>query len=902
MKNLKRVLSMMLVVIMIIGVMATASAVTYTDGKSITYKAAVSMLSELGVLKGMPDGSYAPTAKVTRAQAAKMVCVILNKGLDTPELFVGKQSFSDVPASHWAYGYISFGANLDILAGQGAGKFNPEGNVTGQELAKIMLVAMGYDAATEGFTGLNWALNVNVKAATNGLYAGLENFNPKAELTREQAAQIIYNALFAEWMVEYDYNIYTGVGKAYFTNHTLAGYAFGVVALKGVVVANQYADLDDAGTCDEGETALAYNVEWSNTLLDYTWDEVIVPVGTTLDDLGLTVTAYVKLKPGTGTATVAPVVAKVYGSVVPSEKNIVETYDVVAAGVARYGNWVTDSTLATSKKDRVVTQLQVNYENLKGAAALQFLAGQVGGVAANGGLKAGNIVRFVQNELGINFAFVTDYSIAKVGAISAAKEQMTFSVDKAGSTLNVIPVKAIDFEAIVGYEDLAVNDYVLIRNIDGTYFVDALTKITDKITAATKVNSLTSYTIADTKYRQSDYTLNPVSVTAGAVDSYVYNNFLFKTVATPVLPHYAVVTGAAVKGADKLEENGTFSVLVNVLYEDGTKTTGGLKLSAASSTSYIDKVDGTSYLAINGFNTLNTNAGLDAVQGWIDTYLTNHLFTYALTATGIRLTAVGDPLTDATHPRGDANIYSAGTKTSVVVNSTTFFFYKTVPTATAPSVWAVTKGAGIAVATASPTEYFFNPNATGTGARVAGAVAFDGQGTGGATGKTVYGLVTKAETIDPYYGLLSYIQINGVDENLYVDLNSSSLLTFIQVWGQPENVVGQVVAVTDSSDGKKIISAAPGFVEADFVSVSDETVTFTTTVGGVANVTKEFFVAMPGAGYRWSYGYQATAFDYATFFADMHAVAAGNVDVRCFVRLSADNNTITDVYYAVLVP
>ena len=86
MRNLKRALSLALAAIMLVGMMVvSASAASYnnlTDKDEIVNKDAVSMLVSLGIIEGKPDGSYAPTENVDRAQMAKMLSVIMNKGVD----------------------------------------------------------------------------------------------------------------------------------------------------------------------------------------------------------------------------------------------------------------------------------------------------------------------------------------------------------------------------------------------------------------------------------------------------------------------------------------------------------------------------------------------------------------------------------------------------------------------------------------------------------------------------------------------------------------------------------------------------------------------------------------------------------------------------------------------------
>ncbi len=73
----------------------------------------------------------------------------------------------------------------------GGGRFSPNGNVTGTQLAKMLLVSLGYNANTEEFVGNAWATNVNVRASQKGLYEGLESMDTSAAITRDNAAQMV---------------------------------------------------------------------------------------------------------------------------------------------------------------------------------------------------------------------------------------------------------------------------------------------------------------------------------------------------------------------------------------------------------------------------------------------------------------------------------------------------------------------------------------------------------------------------------------------------------------------------------------------------------------------------------------------------------------------------------------
>ena len=176
MRNLKRALSLALAAIMLIGMMVvSACAVSYndlTDKDPIVNKDAVSMLVSLGIIEGKPDGSYAPTENVDRAQMAKMLSVIMNKGVDNSALYQSVNSGLTDITSNWAKGHINYCYTTGIIAGRGNGTFDPSATVTALEAAKMLLVAVGYDPKIEGFEGADWAINVSVRADEQGIFEG----------------------------------------------------------------------------------------------------------------------------------------------------------------------------------------------------------------------------------------------------------------------------------------------------------------------------------------------------------------------------------------------------------------------------------------------------------------------------------------------------------------------------------------------------------------------------------------------------------------------------------------------------------------------------------------------------------------------------------------------------------
>ncbi len=166
----------------------------FTDEADIKTTEAVDMLTALGVIDGYADGSFHPDATVTRAEAAKMIFTIRNGGNDDASAFEAvSTSFKDVNG-HWAAGYIKFCQSMGIIAGKSTTKFDPNGQVTGIELAKMMLVCLGYNAEKAGLEGIGWDRKTIGLASENGI---LEDVTaPLASACpRQFAAQIMYNAI-----------------------------------------------------------------------------------------------------------------------------------------------------------------------------------------------------------------------------------------------------------------------------------------------------------------------------------------------------------------------------------------------------------------------------------------------------------------------------------------------------------------------------------------------------------------------------------------------------------------------------------------------------------------------------------------------------------------------------------
>ena len=112
--------------------------------------------------------------------------------------------FADVKAGRWGRELSSaYGYRAGIIAGVGHITYAPEAERhRASEFLKMVLVVLGYDQNKEGLVGSSWAVNTLELAKVKGLLKGLgKSFDANAALTRDEAAQIMLNALKAEKVV-----------------------------------------------------------------------------------------------------------------------------------------------------------------------------------------------------------------------------------------------------------------------------------------------------------------------------------------------------------------------------------------------------------------------------------------------------------------------------------------------------------------------------------------------------------------------------------------------------------------------------------------------------------------------------------------------------------------------------
>ena len=202
---MKKFLSLVLALVMTMSLVTiSAGAKDFTDDSTINYAEAVDVMSAIGVVGGYADGSFNPQGGLTRGAAAKIICNMILGPTTAGALKADSAPYKDVAVDNTFAGYIAFCAKEGIISGYADGTFRPAAPLTGYAFMKMLLGALGYDAAIEGYTGANWSINVAKRALNIGLDKGLkEEFSGSKSLTREEACLYAFNTLKAD-MVKYD--------------------------------------------------------------------------------------------------------------------------------------------------------------------------------------------------------------------------------------------------------------------------------------------------------------------------------------------------------------------------------------------------------------------------------------------------------------------------------------------------------------------------------------------------------------------------------------------------------------------------------------------------------------------------------------------------------------------------
>ena len=596
---MKKLLALVLALVMSMS-LVTISNAAFKDADKIDYKEAVDVMNAVGVFIGDEKGNFNAKDNLTREQAAKIIAY-LELGEKAADALVGSATFTDVAATRWSAGFVSYCAQAGVVSGYD-GKFDPAGQLTALQFGKMLLVEIGYDAKAAGMVGTDWAINTSKLLATTGLMKGIDG-SVNQVLTREKAAQMCLNALKTP-TVEY-----TTKGS----NITVNGAEINFGASTPTYVRNTVAK-DQTISQEQLTNSTDYTVELGEKLYKklvlkptedafgrptHTWTFENKKVGEYIEDADLTYTTSVKL----GT---------IYSDLGLSEK-------IAAKDVVFYRNGNTEANSGKDSKNVALTE----------AAIAKKAENKIG---ANGVLTQ----VWYNNDKGTAIVTLIDTYVGKINSVVKA----TSSADRYVN-VNVLSDTISNVSAKFGTEDFAADDLVTFTaawtgSVYEIQSAKALEKsATGQLTqytgdayfpGTTKWDGDSNFTVDGTKYK---YDLNAVvdssnnsitDFTVGKSDMNVYLDdygYAMYVEGVESETNYAVVIGVG-----NVNAYGNAIGGATLLLPDGTKKEVRYKMADGS--------DALTSVTVNRVSSI-TNNTTDEPTGDLVTYTVDSDDTYKLT-------------------------------------------------------------------------------------------------------------------------------------------------------------------------------------------------------------------------------------------------------------------------------
>ena len=895
----KKVLSLVLCVAVMLSVMVMGAGAAFSDQDKIENTEAVNMCTALNIIGGYPDGSYKPEGNIKRSEITKMICVALNGGKEPNVSTNTTPTFSDVRGTNaaWAEGYIESCVAQGIISGVGGGRFSPNGNVTGSQLAKMLLVSLGYNANTEGFVGNAWATNVNVIASQKGLYEGLESMDTSAALTRDNAAQMVWNAMNA-YEVEYKTTIITDENGKLETIVTVQDKVVGSNNDKITLLEDKYEAKTFTGTFDGNDKTIStlkdgqIQVEGMN---NKTPSESVTAKFTYDFDLkyiGEEVSVLYKDSTNSGTRYQPDDNDTIYGVVVTGNTSVVNaTVDDIDRDYNTAGKVsISDTSYKVAKEGKIVTNL-VNVDT--GAAWTTQNAG-VSDIKALSKAN-GDTVKFVlddQNE--IVSVYVTTTDLYKVTAVSGSKVSISGigTIDTAENGTSV-------YDGVAKDDVVAVTKLYQDKTADATFVIEKAEAVSGTVTAYNAKTITLEGTVYDV-YNEANYKsgLTDDAVTKLSSDDldkeftlYLVNGYVRAVQkGSEDMNQYAIVV-------DK-DDNGVLDSTfkepkAELLFADGSKKTVILH---KDSKIYSDNSVTT---PTNTFNTLSKN---------VSDLQKNQIVKYAEMSNGQYKIEECGTYTKAT---GNETLYNKDTKAFLnggsltVTDGACVLFYN--------------NGSELKVSnirnldTISATANMMYASVIDSNGKIVAAFVDYGKKVPGASDDTLYGIITSDGQVtskngDPY---TMFTVWTGEETTVYVDGDKVSDLTkgalvsfdksandtYTQSTGSSDFTVldgtsiskGQAIAVSDYSEADQTITFANALKLEGDAYVEDGKIT-----KAIDEDAKIVYIDADNQT-KGDDGMGITSFDGTTGYANALIVYEGGVSTNKIVAIIVNTNSDTNV-------
>ena len=176
---------------------ATATAAAFSDTSGHWAESIIDQAASYGLMVGDDTGAFHPDAYLNRASFVTVLCQMFGWEKTVP----ASPSYIDCPATHWAYGYVEAARAHGAVNGSGA--FRPDDQISREEMAVMLVCALGYQdlaehwagdenpfsdvTENEGYITLAWQIGMVSGIRENGTLL----FKPNLSATRAEAATML---------------------------------------------------------------------------------------------------------------------------------------------------------------------------------------------------------------------------------------------------------------------------------------------------------------------------------------------------------------------------------------------------------------------------------------------------------------------------------------------------------------------------------------------------------------------------------------------------------------------------------------------------------------------------------------------------------------------------------------
>lgn len=177
-------------------VTVSGDGVSFNDSEGHWASDSIKTMAEHGFINGYDDGSFKPQASISRAEFVTILIRVLQDARGAA--ISGGNAFADTEA-HWAKLNISTAVKLELLGGYGDGRFGPDDFVTREQIAVMLINAVGgnFDGTKTQFADnadiSSWAKEKVGAAAGLGFINGYEDgsFKPQNNATRAEVCAVL---------------------------------------------------------------------------------------------------------------------------------------------------------------------------------------------------------------------------------------------------------------------------------------------------------------------------------------------------------------------------------------------------------------------------------------------------------------------------------------------------------------------------------------------------------------------------------------------------------------------------------------------------------------------------------------------------------------------------------------